>query len=217
MIHAGLRWKSVTAAARRASSGTTWMALAPEPTTATWRPVEFGRVVPARRVEDRTGERLEAGDGGDPRLAQAPAREDEDLGLDARPGARRRTAGASVAASGIPLRVDERRVEASVDASSRSRSTTRSRYAWISAPGRELGRPVRLGMPREAVEVRRHVARDAGVGVVAPRAADAVGALEDRDLVPARRAAPSRRRARRSPAPTIATSTDAAGHRDTSR
>ncbi len=39
--------------------------------------------------------------------------------------------------------------------------------------------PVRVGRPRPGVERRRHVARGVGVGVVAPDAADLVGALQD--------------------------------------
>ena len=39
--------------------------------------------------------------------------------------------------------------------------------------------PVRVGCERERVEVRRDVAAAAGVGVVAPGAADVVGPLED--------------------------------------
>src|SRR5437762_11717510 len=48
---------------------------------------------------------------------------------------------------------------------------------------RPLPRPVRLLLEREAVEEGRDVAGGARVGVVAPRAAEAVRLLEDRERV----------------------------------
>ena len=57
-------------------------------------------------------------------------------------------------------------------------STTRSRYARISGCLRVGARPVRVGRERERVQVRRHVARAAGIRVVVPRPADAGAALE---------------------------------------
>src|SRR5262249_34339906 len=47
--------------------------------------------------------------------------------------------------------------------------------------GRERARPVGLGLEREAVQVRRDVARRTGVGVLAPRAPDVARLLEDRE------------------------------------
>ena len=49
-------------------------------------------------------------------------------------------------------------------------------------------RPVRVRVVGEAVQVRRHVARDAGIGVVAPGAADGCRPLEDDEIVAARAA-----------------------------
>src|SRR6185369_8862110 len=46
--------------------------------------------------------------------------------------------------------------------------------------------PVGVGREGERVEVRLHVARAAGVRVVAPDAADVAGALEDEEVVDAR-------------------------------
>ena len=51
---------------------------------------------------------------------------------------------------------------------------------------RVAARPARVRRERELVQVRRHVAGGARVGVVVPDAADALAALEDRDVVVAR-------------------------------
>jgi hypothetical protein len=58
---------------------------------------------------------------------------------------------------------------------------------------REGARPRRIRVRGEAVEMRGHVARDAGVGVVAPRAADGCGALEQDEVVASRAAQGDRR------------------------
>ena len=50
---------------------------------------------------------------------------------------------------------------------------------------REGARPVGVGREGERVEVRGHVAGAAGIGVVAPRAADVVGALEHDEVLDA--------------------------------
>jgi hypothetical protein len=49
--------------------------------------------------------------------------------------------------------------------------------------GREAPRPARVGRERELVQVRGHVAGGAGIGVVVPRAADALAAVEDGHVV----------------------------------
>lgn len=48
--------------------------------------------------------------------------------------------------------------------------------------GGKGARPVRVGSERERVEVGRHIARSTRVGVVAPRSADAVALLVDREV-----------------------------------
>ena len=48
---------------------------------------------------------------------------------------------------------------------------------------RVAARPARVGLERELVEVRRHVAGRAGIGVVVPDAADALALLEHGDVV----------------------------------
>jgi hypothetical protein len=53
---------------------------------------------------------------------------------------------------------------------------------------RVAARPPGVGRERELVEVRRDIAGGAGVGVVVPDAADALAALEDRDVLVARAA-----------------------------
>src|SRR3954453_20665631 len=49
--------------------------------------------------------------------------------------------------------------------------------------GRGAARPLGVGVERERVEGRRNVAGEAGVGVVAPDAADRGGLLEDGERV----------------------------------
>ena len=49
--------------------------------------------------------------------------------------------------------------------------------------GRIGAAPARVGRERELIKVRLHVARAAGIGVVAPHAADLIGALEDEEVV----------------------------------
>ena len=49
--------------------------------------------------------------------------------------------------------------------------------------GRERLAPVRVGCERERVQVRRHVARAAGVGVIAPGAPELLGPLEHDEVV----------------------------------
>jgi hypothetical protein len=64
----------------------------------------------------------------------------------------------------------------------------------------EPARPLRAGLARERVEVRRHVAGRARVGVGPPDAADAVGAVEDRELARLGPAGPAQGHAQPDPA-----------------
>ena len=158
---------------RSTMPGTSWMALAPVPTTATRSPGQVDVVAPLRGVEGRA---VEVGPGwtappgwraGRPPRRRGPPR------------------------AGPPV---VRTCQTPVASSKRAPSTsvpvrTRSSRPSASAVAREVGEdlrlagvapaPVRVGRPRPGVERRRHVARGVGVGVVAPDAADLVGALQD--------------------------------------
>ena len=113
------------------------------------------------------------------RVVQHAGGGDDDVGVVAVPGARSRGATARRASSQARHLVAE--ADPVVDARARRRRP-RSRR-WISGPGREPVAPVRVQGERVGVEVRRHVAGEARVGVLAPRAADAVGLLVDGEVV----------------------------------
>ena len=80
-----MRWKTVSRSTSGAIAGITWIAEAPVPITATRLPAQLDRVIPARRVERRSGERLDAGDVGQLRLAEDARRADHEAGGDAPP------------------------------------------------------------------------------------------------------------------------------------
>ena len=72
----------VSAAARSATGGTNWMALAPLPTTATRLPGQVAAVVPPGRVPHRPGEVPEAGKIGYMGTVELTAGEDHRVGHD---------------------------------------------------------------------------------------------------------------------------------------
>ena len=137
-------------------------------------------MVPAGRVEQRSWERLQPRDLGDERLRQAAAREGEGIG----------DHGVAVRGAHVP----GRRVAVPPGAGHTRAQTGAVGHAGALGhvdevavdlgPRREHARPVRMRVVGEPVQVRGHVARDARVGVVAPRAADAVAALEQHERLP---------------------------------
>src|SRR5690606_27567550 len=130
-------------------------------------------VVPARRVEDLAGEVVDALDVRQVRLTQRAHRRDQYVGgelalvradLPAR-GLRVPARAGDIAAEQVPVEhlvLLGHRADVGLD---------------LALPG-ERTRPVRIGREGVRVQMRGHVAGRAGVGVVAPGAADIVAALE---------------------------------------
>ena len=145
------------------------------------RAVEGHRVVPAGGVEHRPREAVEAGQQRDGRLGEAPAGEHEHLGEELR-----RAIAADIDAPGplvvVPPGGQQRAAEPEDVAQARALDDALEIALDLGA-GRELRRPGRIEVIGQAVEVRGHIAGDAGVGVLAPGAAGAVGAFEHDDLV----------------------------------
>ena len=89
---------------------------------------------------------------------------------------------------GIPLAPTASRCPAAAGRRGRSVSTIRSRYARISSPRAYVPDQSGFGWSAKPYRCDGHVARDAGVGVVAPGAADGCRALEHDEVVAARAA-----------------------------
>ena len=162
-------------------AGTNWIALAPVPTTATRVPVE-------RRRRGATGP------SGTPARRRTPAGSSGTTGSESWPTAEITTSASYV----VPSVVLTRQVAVGVVV--RRLGDLLAGAHQVEQPGvargplevgEDLGlagvavAPVRVERPRPRVERRRHVAGRARVGVVAPDAADRVGALEDRDVLDA--------------------------------
>ena len=134
-------------------------------------------VVPARRVEDRPLEALESGQVRRVRIAQRPLRGDHDIGGQL---ALRRLDPPQLRVL-VPVGGQQLAVEADV----RHHAVALGAAAQVVEDlglRRERARPVGVRGERERVEVRGHVAAAAGIGVVAPGAADLRGALEDGEV-----------------------------------
>ena len=135
-------------------------------------------VVPAGGVEERAAEGLDALDLGQPRLGEAAGRGDEGPGGDL---AGRRT--------DLPA-LRRRRPRRRARARCRRRCAPVTPYSLGDAleVGLDLGlrgvrrRPVGVAGEGERVELAGDVAARAGVGVVAPGAADVVGLLDDHEV-----------------------------------
>src|SRR3954454_7476930 len=162
-------------------AGTTWIALQPVPITATrlparstsWRHCAVWNAGPSKLSSPSSG-----GAGGDRWDRELAARGDEDVGL-------------VLAGAGLkdPLRavlVPARALHLGARADAIQHAVAPRDVLQI---GLDLGlrcvaaRPARVGLERELVEVRGHVAGGAGVRVVVPDAADALAPLEDRDVL----------------------------------
>ena len=139
--------------------------------------VERHRVIPSRAVERGTRERIETLDVRDVRVVQHPRGRDHHIHDVVRAGRRLQ----------VPTAVDEL---APVDALAESHAVDHPvvpRHPFEVRvdlrTGRERVAPLGVGRERIRVEVRRHVARDTGIGVVPPRTADPVALLVDHDVV----------------------------------
>ncbi len=159
-------------------------------------PAQVVVVVPLRRVEDRALELVDARDLGDRRLVQRAGAPDDHTGADGgavgepeRPAPARPLRGGDLGAvpdaGAQPVAVGDV-LEVGADLGLRG----------------ELAAPVRVGREGERVEVRLHVAGAAGVGVVAPGAAERrrpSRAPRSRCARPGRAAQPRRARRTRCP------------------
>src|SRR5439155_18328544 len=134
-------------------------------------------VLPPRRVERAPGEALEAGQARDRRAAELAGRGDDDVGLD-----RLARGGLQPPAPGVLVerRLGDVRAEAQVVVQAVLGDAVLEVREDLLARGEPPG-PVALGLEGERVQVRGDVAGEAGVRVVAPHAADALGAVEDRE------------------------------------
>ena len=168
-----MRWKTCSCSTFGWISGTNWIADAPVPITATrspasscsWSQRAEWKVVPSKLSRP--------GSVGIARVAQRPLGGDHDVG-------------GQLALRGldppqlrvvVPVGGDQLAVEADV----RHHAVALGAVAQVVEDlglRRERARPVRVRGERERVEVRGHVAAAAGIGVVAPGAADVRGALE---------------------------------------
>ncbi len=135
-------------------------------------------VVPAGGVERRAPERLQAGDLGVARLAERAGAADQELRADR---AARGLDGPALCV-GVPGRSEHLGVGAQVAAQAVALGDVELVPPDLGLAG-ERPRPVRVGGERERVHVRRHVAGAAGVGVVAPGAAEVARGLEHHEVV----------------------------------
>ena len=142
---------------------------------------EIVRVVPASRVEALAPEPLEARDRRDRRPVQLPDGAHQHVGRRLGTARRADAPGGRVV---VPARPGDLRPEADV-----AEDVVLPRAMIHVVPDlllrRPLPRPVGLLLEGEAVGERRHVARGARVRVVAPRPAEAIRLLEDREAVDA--------------------------------
>src|SRR5215831_16404099 len=81
----------------------------------------------------------------------------------------------------IPVRAGSARVEPDIAAQAVLVSDTLEVVPNLRLR-REQFAPVRLGLERERVQMRRHIARAIRVAVVTPGAADLVGLLQDQEV-----------------------------------
>src|SRR6185312_5071934 len=143
--------------------------------------VEREVVVPARRVEQAAGEAIEPRQARIRRLGEGADGADEHVGGEAAArGVEDPDARALVPRGGAEL-VSEAQVGQHAEALGAAPEV------GVDLGGGRVGAaPVGVGGEAEGIEVRLHVAGAARVGVVAPDAADVVGALEDEEVLDAR-------------------------------
>ena len=135
-------------------------------------------VVPLSGVEGGALEALEAGDAGDLGLAEAAHAGHEHL--------RGEPTAGRVDDPALPVVVPARLRDGVAEANVRIHVEVTGAAAQVVldlVPGGEGAAPAGVRGEAERVEVGGHVARDAGVGVVAPRAADVVGTFEQDEVL----------------------------------
>ncbi len=137
---------------------------------------QFGVVIPAGRMEQRTPEGVEPRDVGDAWFGQPAAGENEGPGRELAAARVKRPARTRL----VPGHGVDIRAEPQVIAEPLLVRTGDEVVADLRAV-REEGRPPRVRQERPGVEVRGHVAGDPGVRVVTPGAADSVRPLEDQE------------------------------------
>jgi hypothetical protein len=135
-------------------------------------------VVPARGVERRTREGLDAGHVGQRRLDQPAAAADQRVGRQRAPAGLQPPEHRGV----VPHTGHEVGVDVQVRAHAKVVGDLLQVRPDLRLPAVDV-RPVRVRREGEGVEVARHVAGAAGIGVVAPGAADAAGALQQDEVL----------------------------------
>jgi hypothetical protein len=178
-----VRWKTVTAAARPAIAGTSWMATGAGADHGHPAPVDRDGRIPAGGVEGRPGEPRRARQRRDHRAGELADRRHQHVGdqLGAVGGVHH-----PVPAGGVPDRAGDLGVQPDpagqaeiVGAPTQVRQDLGVR--------REPAAPGVVGGERVRVERRGDVARTPRIRVVAPHAADPVGPFQQHDVVEAGR------------------------------
>ena len=177
-IHGGVRWYDVDARGLLGDLGHELHRARARPHDRDALAREVDGVIPARGVEARPGEVAHARELGQPRAAELPAGEHERIGLDA------------LAAGGAQrprqrVVVELRARDLGVQPHAGDHAAALGDVAQVVVDlglRRARARPVAALVGGEGVQVGRHVARGARVGVVVPHAADVAAALEHRDV-----------------------------------
>ena len=134
-------------------------------------------VVPARRVHDLAGERVDAGDVGRDRFGEQSERTDDEV------GGPRAVVGLDAPAAEVvvPVGAEDLVVEADVGEQALFAGDALLIGVDLAGGGVGLG-PAGVGGEAERVEVRRHVAAAVRVAVVSPGTADRRRPFEDHEV-----------------------------------
>jgi hypothetical protein len=178
MIHGAVRWKRCRRPTARLDPRDELDGRGARPDDSHALAAEVVVLVPCRRVEGRSLEALEAREVGDRRRAERPSPEHE------HPGAQRAARGLQSPALGllVPRRVEQLVAETDVGDDAVALRAGAQVGPDLRLRG-EGARPLRVRGEGERVQVRGHVAGAARVAVVAPRAADVVGLLQDDEVL----------------------------------
>ena len=176
ITHGAVRWKTWMRPASGWISGTNWIADAPVPMTAIRSPLRSWSW--SHRAEWNAAPRKRSipGSCGVDRVGEQPAARDQDVG---RERARGRLDPPALA---VPRGARHVMAVADVRVTPRSLRDAAQVVPDLLLAAERL-RPVRVRRERERVEARGHVAAAARVGVVAPGAAEVVGALEQDEVL----------------------------------
>jgi hypothetical protein len=128
-------------------------------------------------VEDLAGERLEAGQLGQERLGERSAGGDQDVGAVAAPRGIQHPAPRRL----VPVRRVHLVPQPQVTGQAAVGDGAAQVVPDLPLPGK-AARPQGIGREGQRVHVRRNVTRAARIGIVAPRAADVVAAVEDEEV-----------------------------------